>query len=131
MQKRMPSQFINYVILETMDDEGSTYGYELINKLKELSNDHWDPSYGTIYGALNRMEKNDLIERSDEDTEDRKYYRLTKKGEGELEKKKSEMEELGGKAQNMVLGFLNVYKDIYSEEDFNRLIEKIRKEFDI
>lgn len=68
-----------------MDEEGSTYGYELIKKLKQLSNDHWDPSYGTIYGALNRMEKNGLIERSDKSEEDRKYYSLTNKGEKELQ----------------------------------------------
>ena len=95
----MPSQMINYIMLKTMDEEGSTYGYELINKLNRLSNEHWDPSYGTIYGALNRMEKKNLIERSDEGPEDRKYYRLT--------------------------------ENIYGEEDFDILIDKIRDEFDL
>ena len=131
MQKRMPSQIINYVILETMDEEGSTYGYELIKKLKRISNDHWDPSYGTIYGALNRMERNDLIERSNEDDEDRKYYRLTNKGENELNQKESEIKEMGSQAQDMVLGFLNVYQNIYGEEGFTELIEKIRREFEV
>ncbi len=127
----MPSQIINYVILETMDEEGSTYGYELIKKLKKISNDYWDPSYGTIYGALNRMEKNDLIERANKGKEDRKYYCLTEKGKGELKKRESEIKEMGEQAQDMVLGFLNVYENIYGKKDFKTLIEKMRKELDV
>lgn len=122
---------INYIILKTMDEEGSTYGYELINKLNRLSNEHWDPSYGTIYGALNRMEKKSLIERSNEGPEDRKYYRLTEKGKKALNERESEIKDIGIKAQEMVLGFLNVYENIYGEEDFDILIDKIRDEFDL
>ena len=130
MQKRMPSQMINYIILETMHQEGTTYGYELIKKLKKISDDHWDPSYGTIYGALNRMEDKGLIERTDEG-EDRKYYRLTSEGKENLDEREKEMEELGERAQDMVLGFLNVYQVIYGEEDFHKLIDRIKDEFDI
>ena len=131
MQKRMPSQMINYIILETMDEEGSTYGYELIKRLKKISNYHWEPSYGTIYGALNRLEDKGIIERSKEGEEDRKYYRLTGKGKEELERREKGIEELGENAQDMVLGFLNVYQEIYGEDDFQELIDKIKEEFDI
>jgi len=31
----------------------------------------------------------------------------------------------------MVLGFLNVYRNIYSEESFEELIKKVKKELDI
>jgi len=64
MQKRIPSEMISYLILKTMKEKGSTYGYELIKTMKERSNGHWDPSYGTIYGSLDRMEKNGYIERA-------------------------------------------------------------------
>ena len=113
-----------------MKEKGSTYGYELIKKLKDISNNHWDPSYGTIYGALNRMEKNGLIERSNKDQKDRKYYRLTEKGENELENRELRIQEIGEKSQDMVLGFLNVYQDIYGVNSFQGLIDKIREEFD-
>lgn len=112
-----------------MKEKGSTYGYELIKKLQDISNDHWDPSYGTIYGALNRMEKNGLIERAKEHHEDRKYYQLTEKGKKELKNRKIRIEEIGEKSKDMVLGFLNVYQDVYGENSFQTLINKIREEF--
>ena len=131
MQKRIPSEMISYLILKTMKEKGSTYGYELIKTMKERSNGHWDPSYGTIYGSLDRMEKNGYIERADREPEDRKYYRLTEEGKKELEERQKRIKEIGETSQDMVLGFLNVYKEIYDDKDFEELIEKIKKEFDI
>jgi len=122
---------ISYLILKTMKDKGTTYGYELIKTMKERSNGYWNPSYGTIYGSLDRMERKDYIERADQEPEDRKYYRLTEEGEEELEERKEKIKEIGKTSQNMVLGFLNVYKEIYDDKDFEELIEKIKKEFDI
>ena len=130
MQKRIPTELINYLIMKTMEKE-PTYGYEIIKKLQEKSNDHWDPSYGTVYGALNRMENNEYIERAEKEEEDRKYYQLTEKGEGELKERKKDIEKIGIQSQNMVLGFLNVYQDIFGEEKFQGLIDKIKEEFDI
>jgi len=129
MQKRIPSELISYLIMKTMDEKGETYGYELINTLKEISNEHWDPSYGTVYGALNRMEKKDFIQRADMEEEDRKYYRLTSKGKEELEKRESGMKEIGEMAQENVLGFLCVYREIYGEDKFQELMDRLRKEF--
>jgi len=131
MQKRIPSQLINYLILKTMEEKGATYGYEIIKILKEKSNEHWDPSYGTIYGALNRMEKKGIIERAERGKEDRKYYQLTEEGKGEMKLKEDEIKDIGDQAQNTVLGFLNVYRDIFGEAKFQSLIEDIKEEFDI
>ncbi len=130
MQKRIPSELINYLILKSMQ-KGPTYGYELIKRLKEKSNDHWDPSYGTVYGALNRMEDNGFIERAEKEEEDRKYYQLTEKGEEELDEREEDIQKIGVQSQDMVLGFLNVYRDIFGEEKFRELINKIKEEFEI
>ncbi len=131
MQKRIPTEMISYLILKTMKEKGSTYGYELINTMKERSGGHWNPSYGTIYGSLNRMENNGYIERANREPEDRKYYRLTEEGEEELEKREEKMKEIGESSENMVLGFLNVYKDIFGEERLDELLDKIKAEFDL
>ncbi len=112
MQKRIPTELINYLILKAME-EGPTYGYALIKKFQDKSNGHWDPSYGTVYGALKRMEDDDLIERTEKEDEDRKYYRLTGKGKEELCEKEEDIEKIGIQSQDMVLGFLNVYRDIF------------------
>ncbi len=130
MQKRIPSELINYLILKAMENR-PTYGYELLKKLKEKSNGHWDPSYGTVYGALNRMENDEFIERTDMGEEDRKYYQLTEKGEQELNEREEDIDKIGVQSQDMVLGFLNVYRDIFGEEKFNELIDKIKEEFEI
>ncbi|MEF8835465.1 MAG: PadR family transcriptional regulator [Candidatus Thermoplasmatota archaeon] len=130
MQKRIPTELINYLILKAME-ERPTYGYELIKNLQNKSNDHWDPSYGTVYGALNRMEDNGFIERTEKEDEDRKYYKLTEEGEEELEEREKEIEKIGIQSQDMVLGFLNVYKNIFGEKKFDELIKKIKDEFDL
>lgn len=130
MQKRIPTELINYLIMKSMEKEPS-YGYEIIKNLKDKSNDHWDPSYGTVYGALNRMENNGYIERAEKEEEDRKYYQLTEKGEEELKEREEDIGKIGIQSQDMVLGFLNVYRDIFGEEKFHELIDKIKEEFDI
>lgn len=130
MQKRIPTELINYLILKAME-EGPTYGYELIKRLKDKSNDHWDPSYGTVYGAMNRMEDDGFIERTEMEDEDRKYYQLTEKGEEQLEEREGDIEKIGVQSQNMVLGFLNVYREIFGEEKFVKLIDRVKEEFDI
>ncbi|MFP4051535.1 MAG: PadR family transcriptional regulator [Thermoplasmata archaeon] len=131
MQKRLPSELISYLIFKKMKDEGATYGYELLKTMKEKSNGHWDPSYGTIYGALNRMEKKGFIERANREPEDRKYYHLTEKGEKELEERKERVKDIGESSENMVLGFLNVYADIFGKKELESLLDKIREEFEL
>jgi len=131
MQKRIPTEMISYLILKTMKEKGSTYGYELIKTMKERSNGHWNPSYGTIYGSLNRMENNGYIERANREPEDRKYYRLTEEGKEELEEREEKMKKIGESSENMVLGFLNVYKDIFGNEKLDELLDKIKDEFDL
>jgi len=37
--------------------EGLYYGFELPQTMNEKSNGYWNPSYGIIYCALNRMKK--------------------------------------------------------------------------
>ncbi|MBS3781507.1 MAG: helix-turn-helix transcriptional regulator [Candidatus Thermoplasmatota archaeon] len=131
MQKRIPSEMISYLILKIIEEKGYTYGYELLKKMKEKSNGHWEPSYGTIYGALNRMEKNGFIERADREPEDRKYYQLTEEGMDELEEREVRIKNIGSSAENMVLGFLNVYRDIYGKEHLDEILEKIKTEFEV
>ncbi len=63
--------------------------------------------------------------------EDRKYYQLTKTGEQDLEEREKRIEEIGESSENMVLGFLNVYEDIYGEKRLDQLLEKMKEEFDL
>lgn len=59
-------------------DERPMHGYELIGEMSERSGGRWEPSPGTIYPALNRMEERGLIEA--EETAGKRRFSLTAAG---------------------------------------------------
>ena len=70
------------------------YGYQMIKKLKETSEDVFELKEGTMYLALKRMESKNIIKSywSNEQSSGgkRKYYNLTDQGKEFLELKKQE-----------------------------------------
>jgi PadR family transcriptional regulator PadR len=63
--------------------EGETYGYEIIQKVRELSGGHIEWSDGMLYPVLHRLEREGLIASEWKEAEtgrERKYYSLTAKG---------------------------------------------------
>ena len=67
--------------------ERPMYGYEIIRELEKRFSGYWKPKTGTIYPALDRLEKNHLVTsriESREDAPDRKHYALTDTGHSEL-----------------------------------------------
>ena len=72
---------------------GENYGYQIIQKVKELSGGTLEWSDGMLYPVLHRLEKDDFI-RSQWKVSDggrlRKYYTLTDLGREELETEKKQ-----------------------------------------
>ena len=71
--------------------EGESYGYEIIQKIKSLSDGNIQWKDGMLYPVLHRLEQNDLIEAEWQVLENgrkRKYYRLKDKGKEALENEK-------------------------------------------
>ncbi|MHA3772088.1 PadR family transcriptional regulator [Verrucomicrobiota bacterium sgz303538] len=63
--------------------EGDSYGYALIQRVKELSDGKLQWSEGMLYPVLHRLEKDGLIcseWRDSETGRSRKYYKLTRDG---------------------------------------------------
>lgn len=63
--------------------EGETYGYELIQRVRELSGGNIEWSEGTLYPVLHRLERDGLIASEWKEAEsgrERKYYFLTSQG---------------------------------------------------
>ena len=63
--------------------EGESYGYALIQRVKELSNGQLQWTEGMLYPVLHRLENEGLIEAEWKEAESRrrrKYYRLTRPG---------------------------------------------------
>src|ERR671929_605096 len=67
--------------------ERPMYGYGIIRELEERFSGYWKPKTGTIYPALEKLERDKLVTSQREFREegpDRKHYALAKKGEGKL-----------------------------------------------
>ena len=67
--------------------ERPMYGYELIRELEKRFSGYWKPKTGTIYPALEKLERNKLVTSRiefREEAPDRKHYALTEKGQVEL-----------------------------------------------
>jgi PadR family transcriptional regulator, regulatory protein PadR len=68
--------------------EGESYGYELIRRVRELSDDRIRWSEGMLYPFLHWMEAEGLIESSWKESDTgrrRRYYRISRKGGKQLE----------------------------------------------
>jgi DNA-binding PadR family transcriptional regulator len=73
--------------------EGESYGYALIQRVRELSAGRIEWTEGMLYPVLHWMEGQDLIEAEWRDSETgrkRKYYRLRKEGRKALQEEKQQ-----------------------------------------
>lgn len=68
--------------------QGEAYGYQIIQRIHDLSDGRIAWSAGTLYPVLHRLETQGLVAsawRTSEAGRDRKYYRLTPKGQQALQ----------------------------------------------
>jgi len=75
--------------------EGESYGYEIIQKVRRLSDDQIEWSDGMLYPVLHKLEKEGLVTARwhvPESGRRRKYYKLTTKGKKGLEQEKAQWE---------------------------------------
>ena len=80
------------LLLSILEGDDS-YGYAIIKRVKELSDEQISWSEGMLYPVLHRLEKQDLIEsywRSSEHRRRRRYYRITDSGMTELKRLKQQ-----------------------------------------
>ncbi len=78
------------LILGILSD-GESYGYEIIKRVAEISDDELSWTDGMLYPVLHRLEKNGLITSKwlrAENGRRRKYYRLSADGVKELSRQK-------------------------------------------
>lgn len=77
------------ILLLSLIEKRDLYGYEMMRVLKQLSDDTYHMSEGTLYAALKRMERKTWIISYWSETESgrRKYYHITDSGKKELQRK--------------------------------------------
>jgi len=81
------------VLILGLLQEKPMYGYQLAKELEQRSLGYFEFKEGTLYPALHRMEKAELIRGRWEVVEEgpsRKYYHLTDKGREELARSRKE-----------------------------------------
>ena len=73
-------------------EENDMYGYEMIEKLRERSENVFELKAGTLYPLLHRLEEKGCLKSYEKPRGGklRKYYSLTKAGKNVLEEKKAE-----------------------------------------
>jgi len=80
------------------------YGYQIIQKVIELSGGTLEWSEGMLYPILHKLERERLVRsqwRISETGRRRKYYRLTDQGLKELEKEKSQWKKVNELLSNL------------------------------
>jgi DNA-binding PadR family transcriptional regulator len=73
--------------------EGDSYGYALIQRIRELSGGRIEWTEGMLYPVLHWMEKEGMIAsewRESESSRRRKYYRLRKEGRTALSRERDQ-----------------------------------------
>ena len=94
----------NLLVLSVLENE-NMYGYQMIKKLKEKSNNVFEFKEGTLYPILHSLEEKGLISSYWDDTtgKKRKYYAITIKGKKSL-KEKNEEWKIFSESVNRVIG---------------------------
>jgi PadR family transcriptional regulator, regulatory protein PadR len=86
MNKELMKGSIDILLLSLISKK-DMYGYEMVKRLKDSSDDLYNMSEGTLYPALKRLEKNEWVTSYWNETDKgsrRKYYRITERGVEEL-----------------------------------------------
>jgi PadR family transcriptional regulator PadR len=83
----------------------SMYGYQIIKELENRSQGYFKFKEGTLYPALHRLEKNEMIEGNWQvlpNGQQRKYYKITNKGHESLAEKRTSWNEFFN-AMNLII----------------------------
>ncbi|MCE3226253.1 MAG: transcriptional regulator, PadR family [Bacteroidetes bacterium] len=83
------------IVLQQLKQNGKMYGYEITQKVKELSKERISITEGALYPTLHALEAEGLVQTETEfiGKRIRKYYRLTPSGENKVLEKVNELAE--------------------------------------
>ncbi len=82
------------IILKLLNESDKMYGYEITQKVKEITKGELKITEGALYPALHKLEAEGLldVEVQKVDNRLRKYYKLTENGTKETVNKLAELE---------------------------------------
>jgi DNA-binding PadR family transcriptional regulator len=95
---------LNTIIMKLLEENGRMYGYEITQKVKEITKGELNITEGALYPALHKLEADGLLDVEVEKVDNRlrKYYKLTEKGTTETVNRLAELEEFIKNMQTIV-----------------------------
>jgi PadR family transcriptional regulator, regulatory protein PadR len=95
---------LNTIIMKLLEEQGRMYGYEITQKVKEITKGELNITEGALYPALHKLEADGLLDVEVEKVVNRlrKYYKLTEKGTTETVNRLAELEEFIKNMQTIV-----------------------------
>ena len=110
LSKELLKGSTDMLVLSILENE-SMYGYQMIKKLREKSNNIFNLQEGTLYPILHNLESKDYITSYWDTTNSkkRKYYTITKEGKKYLKDKKEEWKIFSNGINDVVGGILYEY----------------------
>ena len=95
ISKELLKGSLRSIVLKLLSENGRMYGYEITQKVEELTAGKIKLTYGALYPILHKLEVDGavLTESENYNNRTRIYYKLTPKGTSFAEEKVKEMEE--------------------------------------
>jgi len=95
---------LNTIIMKLLEEQGRMYGYEITQKVKDITKGELNITEGALYPALHKLEAEGLLDVEVEKVDNRlrKYYKLTEKGTKETVNRLAELEEFIKNMQTIV-----------------------------
>ena len=92
------------IILKLLEGRKKMYGYEITQKVKELTKGELSITEGALYPALHKLEAEGLleVEVAKVDNRLRKYYKLTENGSKETLNRMAELQTFIATMQNIL-----------------------------
>ena len=86
---------LDTIIIKLLSENTEMYGYEITQKVKELTEGEFKITEGALYPALHRLEAKGLLDTSTRSIGNRmrKYYSLTENGQNEVQSILAEMDQ--------------------------------------
>lgn len=86
---------LNPIILKLLSEEKRMYGYEITQRVKELTGGKIELTFGALYPILHKLEQQGVVRTESEviNNRNRIYYSLTETGKNTAKERIAELEE--------------------------------------
>ena len=83
------------IVLKLLKENGRMYGYEITQKVKELTNGKIELTFGALYPILHKLEQEGVVRTESEviNNRNRIYYSLTETGKNTAKERIEELED--------------------------------------